>query len=532
MVYRSASCAGTAMVAPPEQLEITIEMRNLVLVLGDQLDAQSAAFDGFEHTQDAVLMIEAREEANYIPQHHKRLVFFFSAMRHFRDALRAANRKVHYSELTDPANLGCLADECRRHFVALQPRSLIVLEPGDWRVRQSLLSLRLPVEIRRDRHYLCSLSTFNEFAARGNGLVLEQFYRFMRRRLNIMVDGQGKPRGGQWNYDKSNRRALPASGLAVPRRMAFPPDATTRSVIQMVVEQFPDAPGRSGGFDYPVERDQALAALADFVENRLAHFGLYQDAMSGDHPFLFHSVISGALNVHLLNPREVVQAVLHHASDAPINSVEGFVRQVIGWREYVRGVYWRAMPHYAEMNALEAHLPMPRFYWTGKTNMECLARAIGHTIDHAYAHHIERLMILGLFAMLLGVNPYEVHRWHMSMFWDAIDWVSLPNTLGMSQYGDGGLVGTKPYAASGNYINRMSNHCSRCRYDPKKATGDEACPFTTLYWDFLQRHRNKFANNMRMRHQYANLARKSVSEIAAIRRQADQLKANLMTETL
>jgi deoxyribodipyrimidine photolyase-related protein len=241
--------------------------------------------------------------------------------------------------------------------------------------------------------------------------------------------------------------------------------------------------------------------------------------MRSGQPFLYHAVLSGPLNLHQLRPLEVVQSALQNTT-APLNALEGFTRQIIGWREFVRGIYWQRMPHYAEANALDAELPMPKFYWTGETDMRCLAEAIGHTIDHAYAHHIERLMVLGLFAMLLGVRPYDVHRWHMSMFWDAVDWVSLPNTLGMSQHGDGGIVGTKPYAASGNYIHRMSDHCRQCRFDPKKSIGEDACPFTTLYWNFLDKHRHRFAANGRMKNQYANLARKDAGELRTIRRQA------------
>lgn len=509
-----------------------MKLRHLVIVLGDQLDAASAAFDGFDPARDAILQMEVRDEASYIPQHKRRLVFFFASMRHFRDEQRAAGRRVYYGELDDPDNRGTFADEIRRWYAALRPQRLIVLRPGNWRVDQTLTTLGLPIEIRADRHFLCSDDDFAAFAADHPGLVLEHFYRHMRRRLGLLLEPDGEPVGGAWNFDAQNRAAFGRKGPPpIPREPSFAPDAITREVIALVEREFDDSPGRLDGFDLPVTRAQALQSLDNFVAHRLGHFGRYQDAMRVGEPILFHSHLSGPLNLHLLDPHEVVDAVLANPAQAPLNSVEGFLRQVIGWREFVRGHYWRLMPDYADRNALDAALPMPRFYWTGDTEMRCLAEAIRHTIDHAYAHHIERLMVLGLFTLLLGVRPYDVHRWHMSMFWDAVDWVSLPNALGMSQHGDGGVIGTKPYAASGNYINKMSDYCRHCRYDPRKAAGDDACPFTTLYWDFLARHAKRFAANPRMKYQYVNLARKDRGELAMIRSRAEALKAELTRET-
>ncbi|HEY4253215.1 MAG TPA: cryptochrome/photolyase family protein [Roseomonas sp.] len=505
-------------------------LRHLVLILGDQLDARSAAFDGFDEKQDAVAMMELWQEATYVPQHKRRLAYFFAAMRHFAEAQRAKGRHVVYSDLDDPENRGDFVQELQRRVAALKPERIILVEPGDWRVKRNLLAAGLPIDMRADRHFLCSREDFAAFAQEHPAMVLETFYRGMRRRLDVLMDADGEPAGGAWNFDTKNREAFGKRGRPlVPAPPRFAPDAITRRALQLVEWHFPGHPGRLDDFALPVTRRQALASLRDFVTQRLPDFGRYQDAMQGGEPLLFHSGLSGPLNLHLLSPRETVDAAL--ASTAPLNAVEGFVRQVIGWREFVHGLYWHAMPAYAQLNALEADLPMPRFYWTGETSMRCLAEAIGHTIDHAYAHHIERLMVLGLFAMLLGVNPYEVHRWHMSMFWDSIDWVSLPNTLGMSQYGDGGVIGTKPYAASGRYIDRMSDHCRHCRYRPDQALGEEACPFTTLYWDFLARHRPRLAANQRMRHQYANLARKPAAELSRIRRQADRLKAEMTADT-
>jgi deoxyribodipyrimidine photolyase-related protein len=501
-------------------------LRNLVIVLGDQLDATSAAFDGFDPHTDAILQMEVREEATYIRQHKKRLVYFFSAMRHFRDEQRANGRQVFYSLIDDPQNTGTLAGEVQRWGAELTPKTMIVVEPGDWRLRQQLQSLNLNIVFREDRHFICSHEAFAAFTSHHPHYVLETFYRAMRLKHDILLDADRQPMGGRWNFDKDNRAKLnPKKGSLLAQKLRFESDEITQDVIRLVERLFPNSPGTLAHFDMPVTRAQALAALDDFVLHRLPEFGRYQDAMLGGEPFLFHSMLSGPLNLHLLNPHEVIAAAIANPSQAPLNSVEGFVRQILGWREFVRATYWRLMPGYAQENALNAALPVPSFYWTGQTEMRCLSEAIQHTLDHAYAHHIERLMVLGLFCLLLGVRPYAVHEWHMSMFWDAIDWVSLPNTLGMSQYGDGGRMATKPYVASGQYINRMSNHCSSCRYDPKAALGEAACPFTTLFWDFLARHQTKFAKNPRMNYVYANLARKEPGEVTAIRRQADVLKA-------
>ncbi|MGJ5180658.1 cryptochrome/photolyase family protein [Bradyrhizobium oligotrophicum] len=504
----------------------TSPVRHLVVVLGDQLDADSAAFDGFDPSQDVVLQMEVDDEATYVPQHKMRIAFFLAAMRHFHAELEGRGRRVHYVRLDDPANTGRLDSEITRHQASLQPAATIVLEPGDWRVRERLRQLPQPVEFRADRHFLCTADEFDAFTERHPRPIMETFYRAMRRKTGLLIDESGRPVGGSWNYDAENRKGFGRSRPPIPAARSYQPDAITRDVIKLVAARFANSPGRLDRFDLPVSRVDALTELSDFVAWRLSLFGTYQDAMLSDEPFLYHSRLSGVLNLHMLDPREVVEAALANRN-APLNALEGFVRQIIGWREFVRGIYWQRMPHYADENALDATLPMPRFYWTGETDMRCLAQAIGHTIDHAYAHHIERLMVLGLFAMLLGVRPYDVHLWHMSMFHDAVDWVSLPNTLGMSQHGDGGVVGTKPYAASGHYIDRMSDHCRNCRYDPKQATGDKACPFTTLYWSFLAKHRRRFANNGRMRNQYVNLERRSAAEIRAIRSHADTITATL-----
>ncbi len=510
-------------------------MRHLVLVLGDQLDRRSAAFDGFDPEQDAVWMAEVEEEATHVWCHKLRIAGFFAAMRHFRDELQQRNIRVLYHELSrrrsddrGPDFPTVLRKDVHNH----RPSRLIVLQPGDYRVQESLQQqadeLDIELEIRDDRHFYCGIDEFREWADGRSRLVLEDFYRHLRRKHRVLVGDDGEPAGGEWNFDQDNREHFDADGpghIKAPR--SFRPDDVTRSVIDMVHRRYDGHPGDCDNFDLPVTHREARALLRDFVRHRLAHFGTWQDAIWTGRPFLYHSRLSFALNLHLISPRDCVAAAVdaYESGDAPINSVEGFVRQILGWREFVRGIYWREMPGYIERNALRCgDVDVPQFFWDGDTDMACVRDAMQSVLRHGYAHHIQRLMVLGLFCQLAGVHPRKFHEWHMAMYADAVDWVSLPNTLGMSQYGDGGIVGTKPYCASGNYINRMSNCCANCRYDYREADGDDACPFTTLYWDFLDRHQRQFDSNNRMNYQLAGLKRKSDDDLAGIRTRAASLK--------
>lgn len=513
-------------------------VRNLVLVLGDQLNQDASAFDDFDVQSDCVWMAENDAEATYVWSHKIRLVLFFSAMRHFRDALITRGLRVDYHALNADKRkdsgqdfAAILTASVRR----LNPDKLIITSPGDWRVKQQLIetaeSLELSLEIRQDRYFYCSSDEFEAWAEDNKNLVLENFYRQLRSQHDVLMNGD-EPVGEQWNLDKSNREAFGTDG---PDERPAPPqhgvDELTQEVMDLVQARYPEHPGTLEDFNYPVTRRQALADLRSFIDHRLADFGRWQDAIwQGEH-LLYHSGLSAALNLHLLTPRECVQAAVaaYEAGNAPLNSVEGFVRQILGWREFVRGVYWHTMPDYAEHNALKAELPVPAFFWDGQTDMQCVADGMHGVIETAYAHHIIRLMVLGLFALVAGVNPRRFHEWHMAMYADAIDWVSLPNALGMSQFGDGGLLGTKPYCASGNYINKMSNHCKHCQYNYKQAHGEDACPITTLYWDFLDRHSKRFLDNRRMNFQLANLEKKRAdkNQMKAIRAQAKKIKKTL-----
>ena len=492
------------------------ELRSLVVVLGDQLDLDAAAFDAFDADVDAVWMAEVAEESTHVWSSKPRTVMFLAAMRHFALALQAQGRPLHYTRLDAPGNAGSLAAQLGADIQRLKPSRLVMTTPGDWRVLEAIKAVAarsgLPLDIREDRHFYCSL---HEFAAHAHGrksLRMEYFYREMRKRHGVLMCGErgDTPEGGQWNFDEDNREAFGATGPgAVPPRAVFEPDALTREVIALVETRFATHPGRLDDFAWPVTREQAHLSLKRFIADRLPLFGRYQDAMWPGEPWLYHAHLSAALNLKLLNPREVVAAAVaaYRAGAAPLASVEGFVRQILGWREYVRGIYWTRMPDYAELNALDANEDLPAWYWTGGTDMACLRDALAQTLAHGYAHHIQRLMVTGLYALMYGVQPQQVHAWYLAVYVDAVEWAELPNTLGMSQYADGGVMGSKPYIATGKYIQRMSPHCKGCRYDPAQRSGDGACPFTTLYRDFLMRHEAALATNPRMALQVKNLVR-------------------------
>ncbi|MFP5356832.1 MAG: cryptochrome/photolyase family protein [Gammaproteobacteria bacterium] len=507
--------------------------RRLVVVLGDQLDADSAAFDGFDPAQDCVWMCEAPAEARYAWSHQARIAVFLSAMRHFRDALRARGWTVDYRQTGEHPHASldeALAARLREHPAT----TVVCVEPGEWRLRGALEAAvqqaGATLDWREDRHFLCSTGDFRAWMKGRKQPRLEHFYRLMRARSGWLMEG-GSPLGGQWNFDADNRASFGRDGpgpLRPPR--AFAPDTLTREVLACVAQRYGDHPGSLAHFDWPVTRADALAALEDFITHRLPLFGTYQDALwSGvewPRTLLYHSRLSSALNLKLLNPREVCTAALaaHASGHAPLAAVEGFVRQILGWREYVRGLYGHFMPGYLEHNALDAQQPLPAFYWTAQTQMNCLHQTLSETLAHGYAHHIQRLMVTGLFALLLGVRPQAVHAWYLGIYVDAVEWVEVPNTLGMSQFADGGLLASKPYIASGKYIQRMSNYCTGCRFDPALATGPRACPFTTLYWDFLRRHQGRFAAHPRLKMQLRNLDRQSREQQAAIAEQAARLR--------
>lgn len=486
-------------------------MSTLRLVLGDQLTPSLSALHGLDATRDVVLMVEVHDETTYVRHHKQKLILVLSAMRHFAKTLTDDGITVDYVRLEDDGNTGSFTGEVERALKRHDADRLVVTAPSEWRVWEMMQSwsdaFGVPVEIRDDDRFLCSRAAFEDWAEGRERFLMEHFYRMMRRTTGWLMDGDD-PEGGTWNYDAENRNALP-DNVSVPAPRRFEPDATTQNVIALVERRFADHFGEARPFGWAVTRTQALEALDYFVAHLLPRFGDYQDAMKQGEPFLFHATLSPYLNLGLLVPQEVCEAVLAAYADgnAPLPATEGFIRQILGWREYVRGIYWLRMPDYAKTNFFEAERPLPSFYWTGETDLHCLHEAITATRRHAYAHHIQRLMVTGNFALLTGLSPAAVNAWYLTVYADAFEWVELPNTHGMALHADGGLLGSKPYAASGAYINRMSDYCSRCTYSPHVKQGPEACPFNYLYWYFLIVNEEKLSSNHRMAMMYRTLER-------------------------
>jgi deoxyribodipyrimidine photolyase-related protein len=504
----------------------------LLIVLGDQLDREMPVLSQLDPVTDRILMAEVPDESTRVPSHQARTALVFSAMRHFAADVRARGITVDYLRIGEhryETLAGALSGAMDVH----RPKQVLGILPGDFGVKLALENACAAQEItldwQPDTHFLSTPEEFARFAQGRKVLRLEHWYRQLRRRTGILMDGD-EPVGGTWNFDADNRSSFSAAGPGVLRSPAtFTPDSITREAMADVLRVLPGLPGTLEGFNWPVTPADAHEALVDFIQERLPLFGHYQDAMWQGEDTLYHSRISAALNLKLINPRIVIEAAVEActAGHAPLAAVEGFVRQILGWREYVRGLYWHAMPEYANVNALDALEPLPSFYWTGDTEYACLADTVGRTLRNGYAHHIERLMVTGLFALLLGVQPREIHHWYLGIYVDAFEWVELPNVMGMSQYADGGIMASKPYIASGRYIERMSNHCAHCPKKPGEATGPKACPYTTLYWDFLDRHRERFVRHPRLGQQVRNLDARPESARLAIREAASDLRRKL-----
>ena len=533
-------------------MKIPKPLRHLIFILGDQLDADSSAFEGFDPAQDAVLMIEAREESTHVWSSKIRTTLFLSAMRHFAQSLEARGWPVVYRKLDVEADESLSAG---LHAVMAKhaPQAVIGVEPGDWRVRtqldatmkiialstgdtpaKALKSLKIKhIEWREDTHFLCALPEFKKWAGTSKTLRMEFFYRMMRQKYKVLMEGTGKeatPVGGQWNFDAENRQSFGKAGPQnVPTPLVHKHSAITKEVLDMVEREFSAHPGNLAHFNWTVTREQALKALDHFITQRLPAFGPHQDAMWTKLEFGWHALISSSLNLKLLNPLEVVLAAekAYHAKGLDLASVEGFIRQVLGWREFMRGVYFTDMPQLKQDNFYGHTNALPKWYWTADTQMNCMKNSIEQTLQNGYSHHIQRLMITGMFGVTAQIKPQALCDWYLAVYVDAIEWVELPNTAGMALFANGGRFTSKPYVASGAYVKRMSNYCQGCKYKPDDRSGETACPVTTLYWNFLDAHEKEFSGNPRTALMVKNLQRMSDAERASVRAKAVEMLGNL-----
>ena len=506
-------------------------LTTLRIILGDQLTSQISSLDGVDPQGDIILMCEVFAEATYVKHHKKKIAFIFSAMRHFADELRGIGYEVVYYPLDQAKPIATFTQAVEKTLVAHNVNQIIVTEPGEHRVLCELQSwsdtFNLPVDIRADTRFLCDHAEFETWSAERKSLRMEYFYRDMRKKYSILMDGD-QPVGGQWNFDSDNRKP-PQPSFEVPDTYQNPPNEITKNVLSLVETQFPSHMGDTTEFHFAVTAAQAKVALAQFIEERLQYFGDFQDAMIQGKPWMYHAHIGLYLNVGLLLPLECISAAeqAYYRKQAPLNAVEGFIRQILGWREFVRGIYWQKMPSYASLNFFHAKQDLPAFYWNAETKMNCLHQSVKETVENAYAHHIQRLMVLGNFALLAGIDPRQVNDWFLSVYADAFEWVEMPNVMGMALFADGGVLASKPYASGGGYIKKMSNYCKDCSYKVTEKNGADACPFNYLYWDFLDRNRDKLGNNHRVGMMYKVYDRMDDNKKMAIHNDSAKFLKNL-----
>ena len=502
-------------------------MVKLVLVLGDQLSDNLSALRKANKSTDVVVMAEVMGEAEYVPHHPKKIAFLFAAMRKFAARLRDDGWNVAYFKLDDDDNPQSINGALLARAEEFETTQVLATRAGEWRVIKALEDSPLEVEVLPDDRFIATHAEFESWAEGRKALRMEYFYRDMRRKTGLMMEGD-KPAGGQWNFDHDNRKPAPGS-VEYSGPMRFQTDEITREVLDLVRERFSNNFGSLDDFWFATDQGQARQHLAHWINGGLPKFGDFQDAMMGEERFLYHAIVGLYLNAGLLDPLEVCQAVEEawKNGDAPINAAEGFIRQIIGWREYVRGIYFLEGPDYATRNALKHKRNLPSLYWGEKTWMRCMDKAVEQTREEAYAHHIQRLMVTGNFALLAGVDPAQVHEWYLAVYADAFEWVEAPNTIGMSQFADGGIIASKPYISSGNYIDKMSDYCKGCSYKVKDKTGPDACPFNVLYWHFLDRHRDRFKDNHRMGNMYRVWDKMSDEKRETVLSDADTFLAKL-----
>lgn len=505
-------------------------MTTLRLILGDQLNPLHSWFDTVS-TDVVVLLIEMRQETDYVLHHAQKILAIFAAMRDFAATLEEAGHRVHYLAIDDAANCQTLPENLDWLLAHYGATSFKYQEPDEWRLDVQLAAYAstqtIPCGMVESEHFYTTRREASEFFQGRQKWLMENFYRAMRKRHDVLMDG-AKPVGNAWNYDTDNRKAWPGQPAEpVDSRPTHDHSALWETVVKAGVASF-GAPHEQA-LRWPLNRGEALQQLDAFITHALPHFGQFQDAMNTHAARLFHSLLSFAMNTKMLNPAEVVAAAesAWQRRAAPLSAVEGFIRQILGWREFIRGVYWARMPEYAERNVFGHQTPLPEWFWSGHTKMRCLAHAIGDSLENAHAHHIQRLMIIGNFALLAGLQPTALHQWYLGIYIDAFEWVEMPNTLGMSQFADGGLLATKPYVSSAAYIDRMSNYCKGCHYDRKAREGDRACPFNALYWDFFARNTDRLASNPRLGMVYRHLEKMAGCELDDIQTKAIALRTSL-----
>ena len=504
------------------------KMNTLRLVLGDQLKCQHSWYKTVSK-ETTYCMFEMRQETDYVKHHIQKVVGFFAAMQDFSRHLETQGHKVIYLTIDDSSNLQNLEDNLNTLIMSLEITNFEYQSPDEYRLDAQLKCICDTLSISTlqvdSEHFYTDRGELTEFFKGKKQFLMERFYREMRKKHNILMNGE-QPEGGEWNYDKSNRNKWKGSP-EIPPFLDF--NNNVGPILKSIQNSGVETIGRLEGdtLSYPISRAQSLQQLEYFNQHLLVHFGDYQDALHNDEVYLFHSRLSFAMNLKILSPKEIVASVLSqyrsNSEEITISQVEGFIRQVIGWREYMRGMYWKYMPEYKSLNTLDNQHPIPDFFWTGKTKMNCLNKTINNSLDNAYAHHIQRLMITGNYLLLTQTSPDAVDDWYLGIYIDALEWVQLPNTRGMSQFADGGLIATKPYVSSGSYINKMSNYCGDCKYNVKERLGDNACPFNSLYWNFLDDKRSQLSANFRMKMMYSVLNKFSGEELVAMKLRAAQI---------
>ena len=483
--------------------------KTLRLILGDQLNPNHS---WFQEEKEGVLYVfmEIKAESEYVKHHIQKIVGIFLGMRSMAEELKSKGFHTHYIAINDPDNHHSFEQNIKTLIARHHIENFEFQEPDEYRLDELLddLSKRLTIPYRKysAEHFFTERDELSRFFEGKKTFLMESFYRQMRKKYNILMDGKG-PITGKWNYDHENRKKLPKNHFP-PNPIIFQHDVST------IVEQV-----KKAGLDldyigtcdpqqfiWTKNRKEALEVLDFFIQHLLSHFGTYQDALSNEFWSMYHSRISFALNTKMLSPVEVVQAVesywQEHQQEVSIAQAEGYIRQIVGWREYMRGIYWAKMPNYASLNFFGHTRKLPDYFWTGDTNMNCVQKAVKQSLQYAYAHHIQRLMVTGNFALLAGIDPDQVDLWYLGIYIDAFEWVEITNTRGMSQFADGGIVGTKPYISSAAYIHKMGNHCSTCFYKQKEKTGERSCPFNSLYWHFIEVNKPLLAKNPRMSMMY------------------------------